>query len=65
MVDAVLAQRLRVALDLADVGVSLMRQNLRRRYPDASPERVEQLLRDWINRREGDCPGPLRTLPGA
>ncbi|MGH8931936.1 MAG: hypothetical protein ACRDZO_15265, partial [Egibacteraceae bacterium] len=51
-------------LDLADAGISLMRQNLCRAHPDASPERIEELLIDWINHRPGDCPGSPRSLPG-
>ncbi|MGH8902186.1 MAG: hypothetical protein ACRDYA_11015 [Egibacteraceae bacterium] len=67
MADVFLAERLRGALDLADAGISVMRQNLRRAHPETSDEEIEQLLRDWINHRPGaewgDCPGPLRRLP--
>lgn len=66
MADVDTAARLRVALDLADVGVRLMRQNLVRANPDASPGEIDRLLREWINRRPGaelgDCPGPVRPL---
>ncbi|MGH8887483.1 MAG: hypothetical protein ACRDYX_20410 [Egibacteraceae bacterium] len=62
-----MAERLRIALDLADSGISMMRQNLRRAHPEATAEDIEQLLRDWINHRPGaeweDCPGPLRRPP--
>jgi len=37
-----LAERLRVALDLADAGIDRMRQNLRRAHPGASSKRIEQ-----------------------
>lgn len=60
------ADRLRVALELADAGFALMRQNLRRAHPGASNEEIERLLIDWIGRRPGasagDCPGPVRRL---
>lgn len=59
----VLVERLHAALEMADTGVELMRQNLRRRHPDSSVDEVDRLLLDWINGRTGDCPGPRRTLP--
>jgi len=43
------AEMLRAALELHDVGVALMRQNLRRRHPDATDERIEELLVTWLN----------------
>ena len=55
------ATALREALDLFDTGVDLMRQNLRRRHPEATPQEVERLLGDWVQERPGaefgDCPG--------
>jgi hypothetical protein len=51
----------RTTLDLFQTGVDLMRQNLRRRYPEASDEHLERLLRQWLLDRpgaeSGDCPG--------
>jgi len=51
----------RTTLDLFQTGVDLMRQNLRRRYPEASDELLEQLLQQWLLDRpgaeSGDCPG--------
>lgn len=65
--DALVA-RLRVALELADTGVSLMRQNLRRANPDVPAGAIEDMLREWINHRpgaeSGDCPGSIRDLTG-
>lgn len=46
-------QRLLTALRLHDDGVALMRQNLRRRRPDASEEEIEQELRAWLATRPG------------
>lgn len=34
-------------------GVALMRQNLRRRHPEATPEEVEELLAAWLRERPG------------
>jgi hypothetical protein len=40
-------------LDLFQTGVDLMRQNLRRRHPEASDEQIDALLRDWLRHRPG------------
>jgi hypothetical protein len=60
----------RATLDLFQTGVDLMRQNLRRRHPDAGDEEIERRLREWLRDRpgaeSGDCPGPtvdLKTRP--
>ena len=51
----------RMALDLFQTGVDVMRQNLRRRHPEADDEAVERLLGKWLQERPGaecgDCPG--------
>jgi hypothetical protein len=51
----------KVTLDLFQTGVDLMRQNLRRRHPDAGDDEVERLLRQWMHERPGaeagDCQG--------
>jgi hypothetical protein len=56
-----IAAAFRTTLDLFQTGVDLMRQNLRRRHPDATEHDVEQLLRQWMLERPGaeagDCPG--------
>jgi hypothetical protein len=59
------AARFRVALDLADTGIELMRQNLRRRHPEADDEKIARLLREWLRSRPPDAPGRLRRLPPA
>lgn len=47
------AERLRIALDLHDAGVEMMRQNLRRRHPGASDQEIERLLLAWLRERPG------------
>ena len=51
----------RTTLDLFQTGVDLMRQNLRRRHPDADEQEIDRLLREWLLERPGaeagDCPG--------
>jgi hypothetical protein len=51
------AQRLRAALELFVDGEALMRQNLRRRHPLASPADIERELVAWLRARPPDCPG--------
>jgi hypothetical protein len=55
------AEAFRTTLDLFQTGVDLMRQNLRRRHPDASNEDIERRLGEWLQERpgaeSGDCPG--------
>jgi hypothetical protein len=46
-------QRLRLALDLHDEGVALMRLNLRRRHPEAPEEEIDERLRAWLEDRPG------------
>lgn len=47
------AARLRLALELHDDGVAMMRQNLRRAHPDASDDEIEERLRAWVRHRPG------------
>jgi hypothetical protein len=60
------AARLRAALQLSDVGLALMRQNLRRRFPDAGPREIERLLLEWRLHRtdapHGDAVGRVATF---
>jgi len=44
------AARLRAAIEMHDDGVEIMRRNLRRRYPSASPAEIEERLRRWLRR---------------
>lgn len=54
----------RIALQLHRRGVAIMRQNLRRRFPDASEDETNQRLKDWLQRADQrsrpDCTGVLR-----
>jgi hypothetical protein len=55
------AERLRITLELFESGVSLMRENLRRRHPTESKRQIEERLRAWLRDRpgaeHGDCVG--------
>lgn len=61
------AERLRTALDLHDAGVALMRQNLRREFPEASEDEIDRRLGAWLQHRPGaeygDAVGRLGTWP--
>ena len=56
-----LVEAFRTTLDLFQTGFELMRQNLRRRHPEAADEDIERLLQVWLLERpgaeSGDCSG--------
>jgi hypothetical protein len=54
-----LARGLRIAFDLFEAGEAIMRQNLRRRHPDASESEIDAKLIAWL----GDRPS-LADVPG-
>ena len=51
--------------DLYQTAKDLMRQNLRRRHPDASEAEIADRLRAWLHHRpgaeQGDVSGPVRV----
>ena len=59
------ARRFRTAMDLFEAGVSMMRQNLKRSFPEADEEEIKTRLRQWLQERPGaeygDCDG--RPVP--
>lgn len=61
------SERFQTALELFEVGEAIMRQNLRRRYPEASPEEIENKLVRWLQVRPGakygDAVGKVSTPP--
>lgn len=57
------AERLRIALDLHDAGVEMMRQNLRRLHPDADEGEIERLLLRWLHERPGAEHGDAQGRP--
>jgi hypothetical protein len=57
-------ERLRLAFDLHEAGVSMMRARLRREHPDASPEAIERLLGEWLRTRPGAPHGDAAGRPG-
>ncbi|HSF97472.1 MAG TPA: hypothetical protein VLA55_02165 [Ornithinibacter sp.] len=55
-------ERLRIALDLADVAEQMMRTKLRREHPEYDEAQREAAMERWIQERPGapfgDYPGP-------
>ena len=45
--------RLKLALDLMDFGIEMMRSNLRRSNPDATDVEITALLAAWLRDRPG------------
>jgi hypothetical protein len=61
------AAKLRLALDLFESGVALIRQQLRRKHPEETAEEIERRVSAWLSTRpgaeHGDAPGRPRPLP--
>ena len=61
------AAKLRLACDLFDSGVAMMRQTLRRRFPTASDRAIADALAMWLLERpgaeHGDAAGRVREWP--
>lgn len=51
-VHAAAVERLRIALDLFEAGVDIMRQRLRRERPDASEEEIEREVEAWLRSQD-------------
>ena len=64
-----LGARLRLAVELCDFGIDLMRENLRRDNPTATEPELDVLLAAWLRQRpgaeDGDAEGVPVSLPRA
>jgi hypothetical protein len=58
------ATRLEMALEMFEDGVLIMRENLARRYPDASADEIEARLASWLAERPGAELGDGDGVPG-
>jgi hypothetical protein len=65
METALAARKLRLALDLYEVGEQLQRQRLRRGSPTADVAEIEAELRAWRVRRSGQLAGHHPGRPSA
>jgi len=61
--DETASERLVEAFEMFEFGVELMAANLRRQYPDATAERIEQLLEEWLATRPGAEAGDSSGTP--
>ena len=59
MPDSPASDRFEETLRLAEEGVALMRQNLRRRHPAESDGQIEERLEAWLRDRPMDAPGKV------
>lgn len=57
------AERLEVALELSALAEAVMRENLRRRHPNAAPDEIEVLLTHWFATRPGAEHGDAEGRP--
>ncbi len=57
------AARLRLALDMQREGTALMRENVRRRHPDATQAKLDELFEQWLLGRPMDAPGRVVPWP--
>lgn len=57
------AQRLRIALDLFEVGERMQRQRLRREHPSARDDEVEAMVVRWLHHRPGAEHGDSSGTP--
>jgi hypothetical protein len=62
--DPEVLERMRIAFDLYETAEQMMRQNLRRRNPDATEEEIEQGIQEWLLRRPGAEHGDGPGRPG-
>jgi hypothetical protein len=53
--------RLLLAFEMADLGIALMRENLRKRFPDESASATRRRLTDWL---AGPSPTDTDLGPG-
>ncbi len=60
-------KRILLAAEMADAGVTMMRESLKRRFPDESEEQITARLHQWLLTRPGaefgDGPGVPTSWP--
>lgn len=57
------SEKLRLAFDLFEAGVDLMREKLRRERPDLPQEGIDRLLAEWLSTRPGATHGDGEGRP--
>jgi hypothetical protein len=56
-VNSLVAQRLRLALDMYEAGEQMLRQRLRRERPDVTPDELDAEINSWLRTRPGAATG--------
>lgn len=51
--DELVVQRFKTALDLFELGEAMLRQRLRRKFPQASEADIDTQVQAWLERRPG------------
>jgi Rv0078B-related antitoxin len=63
--DPAVMARVKTTFELYELAEAMMRQNLRRRFPQESEEQIESRLVAWLRDRPGakigDASGPVRV----
>jgi hypothetical protein len=59
------AERLRLAFDLHEAGIGLMRARLCREHPDLDRPAIDALLAAWLCQRPGATNGDAAGMPGS
>lgn len=57
-------RNMEITFDLYQAAEDMMRQNLRRRNPDATDEEIEEGIRQWLRHRPGAEYGDAEGRPG-
>src|ERR1043165_3693592 len=57
----IVMERMRLAIEMHDTGVRIMRQNLRRAHPHATEGEIDALLAQWMRDPPGDAEGAVGT----
>jgi hypothetical protein len=50
---ALIAERFKTTMELFEVGEAMLRQKLRRKYPQATEAEIEAYVQEWLERRPG------------
>ena len=56
--------RFRQAVEMADLGFAMMRTNLKRRFPEASETKLNEMFSDWLTSRPPMSGTDLRVVTG-
>jgi len=49
----IIARRVRLALELSELGEAMLRQRLRRKHPGATPAEIDAMVVTWRSQRPG------------